>query len=124
MNAQTAARWTRAAAVLGFVAICLIWGTTWLAIKVGLHATPPLTATGLRFLLAGALLSGLAACLGQAGSFRALPWQAIVTLATTMFGLDYALTYLGEARLYSSLVAVLFAMVPFFAFGFAHVMLG
>jgi O-acetylserine/cysteine efflux transporter len=45
-------------------------------------------------------------------------------LALTMFGLNYALTYLAETHLASGLVAVLFGTMPFFIFGFAHAMVG
>ena len=39
-----------------FAAICLIWGGTWLAMKVGIHSVPPVFFAGTRFLAAGAIL--------------------------------------------------------------------
>jgi drug/metabolite transporter (DMT)-like permease len=53
-----------------------------------------------------------------------LPWKVILVLAITLFGLNYVLTYTAETRLDSGLVAVLFGTLPFFTFGFAHVMVG
>jgi len=41
-----------------------------------------------------------------------------------LFGLNYVLTYTSETRLDSGLAAVLFGTLPFFAFGFAHALLG
>jgi putative membrane protein PagO len=35
-----------------FAVVCLTWGTTWLGIKLAVQTVPPLTASGLRFLLA------------------------------------------------------------------------
>jgi drug/metabolite transporter (DMT)-like permease len=32
--------------------VCLIWGSTWLAIKIGLEGVPPFLGAGLRFSLA------------------------------------------------------------------------
>jgi hypothetical protein len=43
------------AAVL-YPLICLIWGSTWLAIKVGLAGVPPFLAAGVRFLLSAAIV--------------------------------------------------------------------
>lgn len=109
---------------LAYSAMCLIWGTTWLAIKVGLHALGPLTGVGLRFLIAGAFLFAVAAVRGQVRPLRELPWTLILVLSALLFGLNYVLTYLAETRLDSGLVAVLFGTLPFFAFGFAHALLG
>lgn len=109
---------------LAYAGMCLIWGTTWLAIKVGLHTLSPLTGVGLRFLIAGAFLYGIAALSGQLRPLKELPWRLIVVLAGLLFGLNYILTYTAETRLDSGLTAVLFGTLPFFAFGFGHVMIG
>lgn len=114
----------RLAVWFAYCGICLIWGTTWLAIKVGLHALGPLTGVGLRFLIAGAFLFAVAALRRQLRPLRELPWRLILVLAGLLFGLNYVLTYLAETRLDSGLVAVLFGTLPFFAFGFAHALLG
>lgn len=104
--------------------MCLIWGTTWLAIKVGLHALGPLTGVGCRFVIAGVFLYLIAAVRREVPPLEKLPWKVILVLAITLFGLNYVLTYTAETRLDSGLVAVLFGTLPFFAFGFAHAMIG
>ncbi|WP_414477924.1 DMT family transporter [Photobacterium damselae] len=48
-----------------FVSVCLIWGTTWLAMEVAVQTIPPIFATGLRFLVASPLLISLAIILKQ-----------------------------------------------------------
>ncbi len=110
--------------VLAYAGMCLIWGTTWLAIKIGLHTLPPLTGVGLRFVIAGVFLFGVAAFAGALRPAREIPWKLVAVLATTLFGLNYILTYVAETRLDSGLVSVLFGTLPFFTFGIGHVMVG
>ena len=49
----------RLKAVVAFVVLCLIWGSTWLAIKVGLRDLPPISFAGIRFVLAALILYGI-----------------------------------------------------------------
>ncbi|HEV2739219.1 MAG TPA: EamA family transporter [Candidatus Elarobacter sp.] len=109
--------------VLAYAAICVIWGTTWLAIKIGLRGLPPLTGAGVRFVLAAVFLWGLSRFVpGPRGA--APPWRTIVVLAATLFGGNYALTYYAETGLASGLVAVLFGTLPFFVFAIGALRLG
>ena len=110
--------------VIGAYALmCAIWGTTWLAIKIGLHGLPPITGAGLRFVIAGLFLAGLGALAGPRCG-NSPPLSLILTLAVALFGGNYALTYYAETGLTSGLVAVLFGTLPFFVFGLGAVMLG
>src|SRR3990170_6510191 len=45
---------------LAFGLICLIWGTTWAVIQIGLRGTPPLSGVAIRFAIAATLLLGVA----------------------------------------------------------------
>jgi drug/metabolite transporter (DMT)-like permease len=110
--------------ILAYAGMCLIWGTTWLGIKVGLHTLGPITGVGLRFLIAGLLLYVVAAWRGRAHLVRDVPWVVVAVLAWFLFGLDYLLTYTAETHLDSGLVSVLFATLPFFAFAFGRLMIG
>jgi drug/metabolite transporter (DMT)-like permease len=110
----------RAGVIAAYAAMCAIWGTTWLAIKVSLHFVPPLAGAGLRFVLAGAVLYAAAAVSGQRGRGEPTPWRVVAALAVLLFGLNYTLTYVAETRLDSGLVAVLFGTLPFFVFAFGH----
>jgi len=107
-----------------YAGMCLIWGTTWLAIKIGLHGLGPITGVGLRFVIAGVLLYAVAAAGGKIVAWRELPWRVIAVFASLLFGIDYVLTYTAETRLDSGLVAVLFSTLPFFNFGFGSIMIG
>ena len=109
--------------MLAYAAMCAIWGTTWLAIKIGLRDLPPVTGAGVRFVLAAAFLWGLSRFVpGPRGA--APPWRTIVVLAATLFGGNYALTYYAETGLASGLVAVLFGTLPFFVFAIGAIRLG
>jgi drug/metabolite transporter (DMT)-like permease len=107
-----------------YAAICLIWGTTWLAIKIGLESLGPLTGVGMRFVVAGALLYAIAFVRRDVRPLNDLPWKLILTLATCTIALDYGLIYTAETHLSPGLVAVLFGTLPFFSFAFSRTMLG
>ena len=109
--------------VVAYAGMCAIWGTTWIAIKIGLQSLPPVTGAGVRFVLAAVFLFALGRVVpGPRGA--APPWRTIVVLAATLFGGNYALTYFAETGLASGLVAVLFGTLPFFVFAFGALLLG
>ncbi len=70
----------RGKALVAYLVVCVFWGSTYLAIRVGVGVLPPFLFAGLRFVLAGALLLGLALALGDTLPRRAADWrtQAIV----------------------------------------------
>lgn len=103
-----------------YTVMCLIWGTTWLAIKIGLHTVGPLTGVGLRFLIAGLLLFAVAALRRELRPFSQLPWKLIAVWTVFTFACDYTLLYVAETHVDSGLTSVLFGTLPFFTFGFAR----
>ncbi|MFN2449256.1 MAG: EamA family transporter [Candidatus Baltobacteraceae bacterium] len=110
--------------IAAYALMCLIWGTTWLGIKVSLHYVAPATGAGMRFILAGLIVYAFAAARGKLVAPRALPWKLVGVLASCLFGINYILTYLAETHVSSGLTAVLFGVLPFFMFGFGHYLLG
>jgi drug/metabolite transporter (DMT)-like permease len=95
-----------------YALLCVIWGSTWLAIKIGLIGVPPLLAAGVRFLLS-AMIVGLFV----AGRRRRLDLTrddklCILSLGLLVFWLDYALVYWAEVHISSGLTAVLFSTNP------------
>jgi drug/metabolite transporter (DMT)-like permease len=100
--------------LLTYIMLCLIWGSTWLGIKLGLEDAPPLWSAALRFILAAILLYAINFVakqrypIGWRNKWRAA-WPGIFTF----FG-SYALTYMGENYISSALAAILFAVFPFF----------
>ena len=106
-----------------YTLMCLIWGTTWLGIKVSLLYVPPITGVGLRFIAAGLAMYALAAASGKTINPARLPWKLVTVFAICLFGLNYILTYVAETHVSSGLTAVLFGVLPFFMFGFGHYLL-
>jgi drug/metabolite transporter (DMT)-like permease len=110
--------------IIAYATMCLIWGTTWLAVKFGLHDIPVLTAVGLRFLIAGLILAGIAIVRGELFPLRSLPWNVILVQAVLLFGIDFVLVYWAESKVDSGVVSVLFSVVPFFTFAFGRLLIG
>lgn len=114
---------TQSKVSIGFVVVCLIWGSTWLAIKLGLETVPPFLASGLRFLLASIVLGGLVFLrnerLPRERGFRAL----VVFISLTSFSIPFALVYWGQLLIPSALASILFATFPFFVAVFSHIVL-
>ena len=109
--------------ILAFVTLCLIWGSTWMAIKINLQAFPPFLSAGVRFLLAGAVMYMLLMIrrLSLPRDWRVLyPGMVFGVLN----GISYGLVYWGEQFISSSLTAVSNAALPFFSLVFAWLMVG
>src|SRR5437763_15705654 len=72
----------RGKALVAYLVVCVFWGSTYLAIKVGVGELPPFLFAGLRFLVAGLLVLGLALALGDRLPRRLSDWhtQGIVGL--------------------------------------------
>jgi len=100
--------------VLLFALICLIWGSTWLAIKVGLGGVPPFLAAGLRFLLAAAIAGVMLAARRKRIKLTREDKICVLSLGLLLFWLDYAFVYWAEVQISSGLTAVLFSTMPLF----------
>lgn len=110
------------AAVLA-ISTALVWGSTWLVIKLGLRDLPPLTGAGLRFALAGAVMALVARWLGaREGGAPPARWM-VLTHGLCQFAGNYAIVYFGETLLPSGLVSVLWSVFPLFVGLFAHFLL-
>ncbi|HLP15601.1 MAG TPA: EamA family transporter [Bacteroidota bacterium] len=96
-----------------YVLICLIWGSTWLAIKIGLETMPPLFAAGLRFTLASAVLYAYVKWKKIPIPFDGRMKRFYATVALTSFSVPFAFVYWGEQHISSGLTAVLFGIYPF-----------
>src|SRR5438309_640005 len=65
----------RGKALIAYLVVCVFWGSTYLAIRIGVGELPPFLFAGLRFLVAGALLLGLALALGDRLPRRLVDWR-------------------------------------------------
>ena len=104
-----------------YVLLCLIWGSTWLVIKVGYGGLGPLTVAAIRFLLAGALLSAAMPIAGVPWPRGRAEWLLVAFVGVVLFAADYGLIYWSEQFIDSGLTAILFAMLPLATIAFAHV---
>lgn len=105
---------------LVWLLLCLIWGSTWLFIKLGLDDLPPFTFAGIRFVIASAILLAIIKA-------RRLPLPRtrpdLMLLAVTgvlSFSLNYGLLFWGEQYISSGLAALLQATIPAFGLVIAH----
>ena len=99
--------------LLAFAIIYFVWGSTYLAIRVGVREIPPFLMAGMRFLVAGIVLSAWMRAKG-APSPTAREWGGAALLAVLIFVLDYGLLFWAERRVPSGIAAVMLATIPVF----------
>jgi drug/metabolite transporter (DMT)-like permease len=97
--------------LLAFAAIYLVWGTSFLAIRIAVESIPPLMLMGSRCTIAGALLLAWAAWRGERPDRAA--WPPAFTAGGLMFSISYGLLAWAEQRIPSGVAALLTATVPF-----------
>jgi drug/metabolite transporter (DMT)-like permease len=103
-----------------WVGLCGIWGSTWLAIKLGLHDLPPLTFAGIRFAVAGLVLFGIIGLTGVRLPRQKSEWVLLGYTGLLTITVNYALVFWGEQHISSGLAALLSATVPLFGLPLAH----
>ena len=91
-----------------FLTVCLSWGTTWLGIKIAVETVPPLTASGLRFLIAFPLFLSFALIRGDSIFFPRSHLGFFVFVTLGYFSLPYYLLNYGETHVSSGLTALLY----------------
>jgi drug/metabolite transporter (DMT)-like permease len=106
-----------------FGLLCLIWGSTWLVIKIGLDYLPPLIFAGIRFTAATMVLLLLTKVLHARMPRDRSSWETMLFLGIFQITVPYGLVFWGEQYISSGLSAVLFATLPFFVVIFAHLMI-
>lgn len=99
--------------VLAFSIIYFLWGSTFLAIRVGVREVPPLILASMRFFIAGVVLFGWMRLKGTPSPTRR-EWLAASLLAVCIFVVDYGLLFWAEQRVPSGIAAVMLAMIPCF----------
>jgi drug/metabolite transporter (DMT)-like permease len=99
--------------LLAFAIIYLVWGTTFLAIRVGVQEIPPFLMAAMRFLAAGGVLYAWMIVQGEP-SPTAREWMAAGAVSIFIFVFDYGLLFWAEQRVPSGIAAVMLAMIPLF----------
>ncbi len=109
--------------ILLYIITLLLFGSTWVVVKIGLQTVPPFTFAVVRFVIAFLLL-GVAFRiwryrLPQLPNIR----RKIFVAGFLMYGLNFLFIYIGQQWIEASLAAVIFATMPFFTAIFAHFLL-
>lgn len=101
--------------------LCLVWGATWVVIKIGLSESPPFYGAALRFVLATVVLSILVAAMRRRLPRGRTVWTWMIVSGLLMYFGSYAVVYYVEQYINAALAAILFASFPFFVAIGAHV---
>jgi drug/metabolite transporter (DMT)-like permease len=104
------------------ITVCLLWGSGWLFMKLGVTSFPPLLFAGARDLLAGAVLVAILRLRGRVFP-RGAELQKMCAIGAVMLGVSNGITYWGQSRLSSSTAALVFCAMPFLTAIFSHFLL-
>jgi len=107
--------------LLVWLILCLIWGTTWIFIKIGLDDLPPVSFAAVRFIVACLIL--LPIILRQKVEIpkNRKDWTIIVVTGVMQFFFNYGLLFWGEQYITSGLAAVLQTTIPVFGLLLARI---
>lgn len=105
--------------LLAYILITLIWGSTWLAIRIGLDSLTPLFSGGLRFLLASGFILILMKSMKLKLQTDRMSIMLYLGMAFFSFVIPFGLVYWAEQYIPSGLTSVLFAGFPFFVIIFS-----
>src|SRR5712692_10432472 len=100
--------------VLAFLAIHLVWGSTYLAIRFAIETIPPLVTVGVRQLTAGSLLLFWCLIKGQRPTWQ--QWRASAIIGVFFFLIGHGTLHWAEQRVPSGLCAVIIASEPRWVF--------
>src|SRR6202163_2831191 len=99
--------------LLAFAIIYFVWGSTFLAIRVGVREVPPLILAAMRFFVAGVVLYGWMIARGER-SPSGREWRSAALLGMVIFVFDYGFVFWAEQRVPSGIAAVMLATIPVF----------
>jgi len=109
--------------ILIWLILCLIWGTTWIFIKIGLEDLPPITFAAARFILAVLILAFIIKLQKLPLPKTANDWKLIALTGILQFSVNYSLVFWSEQYISSGLAAVLQAMITVFGLVLAWIFL-
>jgi len=108
---------------LGFTIICILWGSSWAAVKIGIELFPPLLSLAIRFTLAGMVLGSIVFIKHLSIPMEKKFWTLVLIMSSTSFTVPFVLIYWGQLRVGSGLASVLFATYPFWVALVSHFLL-
>lgn len=109
--------------ILGFISVCLIWGSTWAVIKIGVQDIPPILAASIRLFLSSAFLFIIIQFKKIKIHWTKENRKLFLVIALSAFTIPFALLYWGSKFVPSGLTSLLFAIFPFAVVVFSFFML-
>jgi drug/metabolite transporter (DMT)-like permease len=109
--------------LLGFTIICILWGSSWAAVKIGIESFPPLLSLGIRFTLSGIILGSVVFIKHLSIPMEKRFWTLVLIMSSTSFTVPFVLIYWGQLGVGSGLASVLFATYPFWVAIVSHFLL-
>jgi drug/metabolite transporter (DMT)-like permease len=107
--------------IIIWLTLCLIWGTTWFFIKIGLEDLPPITFAAARFAFAILILAVIIVAQKIPLPATKREWKLIALTGVLQFSVNYSLVFWSEVYISSGLAAVLQAMITVFGLALAWV---
>jgi drug/metabolite transporter (DMT)-like permease len=109
--------------VIVWLILCLIWGSTWIFIKIGLTDLPPITFASARFVLSAAIVYVIIRLQKIALPRIGAEWRLLALTGFLQFGLNYSSVFWAEQYITSGLAAVLQATITVFGLILAWIFL-
>jgi len=106
---------------LAYSALCLIWGSTWIAIRYGLESLTPIFSAGLRFSIASIFIFILMRVKNISLQTDKLSIRLYLLMGFFSFVIPFGLVYWAQQFVPSGMAAVLFAVYPFWVVIFSHI---
>jgi drug/metabolite transporter (DMT)-like permease len=103
--------------IFAFAAIYVLWGSTYLAIRIAVQQVPPFFAAGIRFFIAGALLYAVMRFSGRPAPTRK-EWGNLSLIGSLMFVVTYGAVFWAEQYVPSGFTSVLEATLPIITIAF------
>jgi drug/metabolite transporter (DMT)-like permease len=108
-------------AYVAWAVVCVVWGTTYLGIRISLETIPPLLMAAFRWIVAGSLLIAALKVRGERMPPRRT-WPSLAVLGLLLLGFGNGAVVWAEQTVPSGLTAVLVAMSPFWMVGIDAIM--
>lgn len=114
----------RGKALVAYLLVCTVWGSTYLAIRIGVAHLPPFLFAGIRFLVAGLLLGGAVMLAGVRLPSRARDWRTLAVTGVFLLVGANAVVVWSEQFVASGTASVFVASMPLWAAFFDAVVPG
>lgn len=92
---------------IAFAIVYLVWGSTYLVIRIAVHDIPPGLLAGIRFVIAGVILGALALARGERLPASAREWRAVAVMSVAMIVIGNGAVHWAEQFVPSNLTALI-----------------